>query len=460
MKKIIIAFLALFVIGTSVFAEEATLRSIGEIVIVQNEPVRTKEAALRGFLDFEVGQVFTSSEELEEAVLTQIKDLKNTRYFTEVAVIAEELEAEGNEIPVVLTVTVTDGWTLVPIPYPIPDSQIGKNGWQFGTEVTYDNAFGTMNDFYFDGFVDIAFGDSGEEKKLKRWKLNPKIKNIDKGPFTFDIVYEQTYETKRNKYTDPVSEDFTDKYIQYYTKHSSFLSVATVLDLGGDLSYHFTPAIGANYGYKWEITDGANDSVDESGNFVNREDPFSFKFDHSIEYGRIDWSGPYRNGGTLSLGNHNFVNLSQAAETTEKNIFFITDLEATGTWYKHFLKRLNYYTKAQALIAFNDIYLDLGDRLRGVENSTMSGNAGFFWQNTLAIQPFRERKGFNFQLHPFGDAGFAFDYRDVEDFGELLRFGAGAEAVFMLGSVDVRARFGYDFASGFIDFSFGTGMSY
>ncbi|MBF9017867.1 MULTISPECIES: hypothetical protein [unclassified Oceanispirochaeta] len=454
MRKFIIAFLALFFIGSSVFAEDVQLRSISEIIIVQNEPVRTNEGALRRFLDFEVGQVFTTPEELTIAVDTQIKDLKNTRYFSEVEITVEDLEAVHENVPVVVTVTTTDGWTLVPIPYPIPDSQIGKNGWEFGAEITYDNAFGSMYDFYLDGFVDIAFG---EETKLKKWKLNPEIRNIDRGNWSFDIAYEQVYSTNKKENPEVVGD-----YYQLYTKNSSYLSLATTLDLEGDWSYEFTPAFGFNYGYDWQILeDGNNLATDESGNYKNREDFFSTTLDHYINYGRVDWNGPYRNGYLFSLGNHNFINLSRPAMTADNSIFFITDIEGSAAYYKHFWKRLNYYTKASALIAFNDIYKDLGDSLRGVKNSSMSGNAGFFWQNTLAIQPFRERPGgFNFQIHPFGDVGFAFDYRDVGNFADILRFGAGSEFVFMIGSIDLKARLGYDFSSGFIDFNFGTSLSY
>ncbi|MDC7234086.1 MAG: ShlB/FhaC/HecB family hemolysin secretion/activation protein [Spirochaetales bacterium] len=463
MRKILL-FAALLVTGTGLFADEAKQRRIDEIIIVQNEPVRTNEGALRRFLDLEAGQVYDSAEELEDAVLTQVKDLRNTRYFTDVDVVIEELESSSDELPVVITVTTTDGWTLVPIPYPIPDSQIGENGWQFGLEVTYDNVFGTMQDFYFDGFVDIAFGAPDYEDKLKRWKINPKLKEIDAGPFTLDIIFEQMYETPKNKYTDPLDPDvdtIENKYSQYYTKYTTALKLDAKLDITRDVWYKISPTFKANYGYDWRVTDGAEDALDAYGNLQNREDPFSFEFNHSINYGRVDWDGPYRNGGEVYLSNNNFINLSRGANaSTDTEVYFITDLEVGGTWYKHFWKRLNYYTKGSALIAFNDTYLNLGDRLRGVENSTMSGNAGFFWQNTLAIQPFRERSGFNFQLHPFADVGAAFDYRDVEDINDILRFGAGSEMVFMVGSVDIRARFGYDFASGFIDFSFATGMSY
>ncbi|MDC7240451.1 MAG: ShlB/FhaC/HecB family hemolysin secretion/activation protein [Spirochaetales bacterium] len=428
-------------------------RFIREIIIIQNEPVRTRESALRRFLDLEAGQVFETSEHLDEAVGDQIQELNNTRYYDFVDVTFQELDAMEGMVPVVVTVTLTDGWTLVPIPYPIPNSQIGQNGWEFGSELHYNNLFGTMYDFYFDGYVKMAFG---EEDKVKQWELNPVLSNIDFGRFSMDIEFSQMYETVQKEQAENLGE-----YDQLYTKHSSFISLATTVDIVGDLSYEFIPAVGFNYGYDWQVLEGGNThATDESGNYLNREDIFSLKFDHGLVYGRIDWDGPYRNGYQLKLANNNHMNVSQAAESSDRQLYFITDIEATASWYRHFWKRLNYYTQVQGFVAFNDIYTDLGERMRGVKNSTMSGNAGVFWQNSLGIQPFRERRGFNFQLHPFLDAGATFDYRDLDEFNELLRLGAGSEFIFTVAAVDIRVVLGYDFTSGFVDFGFYTDLCY
>ena len=460
MKKLVFLLVVLTLSVTGLFAEETGRRIISSIDVVQNDPVRTRPGSLLNWIDLSEGQVFESAAEMNAAVEREIQDLKNTRYFAEADITVSEGDAGADgSIPVDMTVTISDAWTLLPIPYPLPDSQIGKNGWAFGLEINYNNFLGTMTDFYMDTNVKVAFGEP-EGDRLRSWKIEPELRNVKTGNLEFDYKFKQLWEIDQTLDTDGVT--VLQKYSYYLTQ----FSVSTKIEFGKDWAYAFEPGLRFNYGYDWDVfaagVTGSNETAkDAKGNYVNSEEPFQLTFEHSITQGRINWEQTFRRGYEVKLANNSSFNLSRAANKATANEFlFITDVELTGAYYIPFLRVLNYYTDIKGLFVFNEVRTGLGDNLRGVKNDTMFGNVGFFWRNTLVIQPHRPNTKFNFQFHPFLDAGMAFNASNPEPFGDMLRIGFGTELVIMLGGIDLRARIGYDPLAEFVDFSFGTGLTY
>ena len=461
MKKLAFLLVVLCLSITGLFAEDTAPRIISSIEVVQNDPVRTRPGSLLNWIDLTEGQVFGSAAELTAAVEKEVQDLKNTRYFAEAAMdVSEGPAGADGSVPVDIVVTISDAWTLLPIPYPLPDSQIGKNGWAFGVEINYNNFLGTMTDFYMDSNMKFAFG---EAEKLRAWKIEPELRNVKMGNLIFDFKLKQQYEIKR-------TVDETDVLIQQYSFYTSQFGVATDIEFGTDWTYGFEPTLKFNYGYDWSTGErtvfNSNTYVDPAtGKYYNREDPFSFTFEHFIRQGAIDWEQTFRRGYELELSNQNQFNISRAAEKATANEFlYIPDFNLAASYYLPFAKVLNYYTKGQALVVFNEIRTGLGEDVRGVKDSSMFGNMAFFWQNTLVIQPHKPNTKFNFQFHPFFDVGMAFDYNNVQAFGDMIRMGVGTELVAMLGGIDLRARIGLDPINfgdtGFLDFSFGTGLTY
>jgi len=434
----------LFLVPVLVPAQEEAVR-VGEIRVEYKDKQKTREDALINYMDIKEGQEYDSQEALDDALAEQLQDLKNTRYFQSVEILPMPTEEDPQVVG--LTVVIQEGWTFVPIPYPIPDTSIGKAGWSFGTEINYDNAFGSMKNFYFDGYMNFAFG---EETMLKKWRLNPKLKDVKVGDLSFTFEFYQEYSTTKN-----LNDDGTD-ILDYYTKNSSFLKASTDWDFYGDWTYSFEPEIGMNYGYKF-YEDFEGDPV--SNNNQVYMDKLNFIWNHSIGPSRVDWVGPLRDGYGLNLSNNLKVLQSQINDGTDAEFRFVADLELEGIYYLPLWNRLNYFTRGTGLIVFGDEYDGLGDRLRGVKNETMAGDMGLFWQNTLAIQIFNV-KSFNFQMHPFIDLGLTHTRGEDFDFGDELRFGFGSDVVFMLGSVDITVKAGYDVRSDYFDFTFFTGMSY
>ncbi|MBN2658252.1 MAG: hypothetical protein JXR86_14425 [Spirochaetales bacterium] len=421
--------------------------SIGRIDIEFIGKVRTNEPALRKYMDLKEGDIFPSPEILNEALNEQIRILKNTRYFNSVEMTAQE--GEGESVYDIL-LTLEDGWTFVPIPYPLPDSSVGLNGWSFGMEVNYDNFFGSMADFYFDGYANIAFG---EETRLKAWKLTPQIKNIKIGDLKLNGEYTQEYKT--TEVTDP-SEPEGQQVRQHYTNHASVLGVSTNFRLGGNWSYAVSPKFGFKYGYDYH-DDFEGDTVQDNISVI--EDPFYFSFEHNLTVGQVDWVGPLRKGYSAGLSNTLSLMKSYYRDSDEESFRFVPELNLSGRFYIPFLKRLNYYTRAEVLWSINNQKYGLGSKLRGVQNSSMYGDLGFFWLNTLGIEIWGNDT-IHIQLHPFADMGIAISTEESNSFIDKFRIGFGTELIVMIGSVDLKGKYGYDPVSRYHDFSFVTGFSY
>ncbi|MFO7729816.1 MAG: POTRA domain-containing protein [Spirochaetia bacterium] len=438
-------FLVLGVVG--VLSSQSEGITINTIEIQFTGKARTGERVLRSYIDIKEGDQFSSLAELETDIEEQIRELNNTRYFNSVEMSAEETDQQG-EYKIILVVE--DGWTLVPIPYPLPDSAVGLNGWSFGLEVNYDNFFGTMTDFYFDGYANLAFG---EEEKLKAWKLKSKIKNIKIGNLKHSVEFQQEYKTTAD--TDPAKPEELQVQ-QHYTNYSSEVGVSTSFRLSNLWTYSITPKLGFKYEYDYHDT-FEGDTVKNNESVI--EDPFYFSFNHSIKLGRVDWVGPLRKGYEVSLSNSlGFLN-SYYRDTDTEEFRFVPELTLTGKSYIPFLKHFNYYTKGEVYWGINNIKTGLGSKLRGVKNSSMSGDFGFFWLNTLAIEIWGNDT-FHIQLHPFTDMGFALKTEEVNSLADNFRIGFGTELIGMIGSVDLKAKYGYDQVSDYHDFSFVTGFSY
>jgi len=445
-RNIILLLMASF--SLALFSQEAGEVTIDSIEIEYIGKAKTNESTLRSYLDIEEKQVLSSIEELEGILMQQEQMLNNTRYFKSVEISSHPISDGGNSYTVL--VKIEDGWTFVPIPYPLPDSAVGNNGWSFGLEVNYDNMFGTMTDLYIDGYVNVAFG---EDEKLKEWKINPKVKNIKIGSFKFDVEYTQEYST--TEVTDPIFP-VDEQLREHYTNSGSLLKLSSDINLAGLWSYSIAPQVGMNYSFNYHPSfEGKTTQVND--NVV--EDRLSFIIEHSIGLGQVDWIGPLRKGYSFRFGNSLKLLNSYDNSTAQTSLRFVPDFSLEGKLYVPLGRRFNYYTKAKALYIINDVDKGMGGTLRGVKNSSMAGDLGFFWLNTMAFEIWGN-KSVHIQIHPFADMGIAINTKNILSFEDMFRIGFGTELVVMLGSIDLKGKIGYDPISDYVDFSFRTGLSY
>ena len=133
----------------------------------------TGESALRGFTGLREGRDFPSAEALAAFLDEKRRDLVNDRVFTTVEVSDEAGPSVAGRIEHRITVHVVDSPTFVPLPNISYDSNLGL---LLGAQLHYDNAFGTMSNWFFNGFAvvrerEAAYG-------AGPWELHPRFDHI------------------------------------------------------------------------------------------------------------------------------------------------------------------------------------------------------------------------------------------------------------------------------------------
>ncbi|MBB6480720.1 hypothetical protein [Spirochaeta isovalerica] len=411
------------------------------------EKQKTNEVSLRAYIDLNEGDIFPSYEDMEETLEKQKVILLNTRYYKSVEYVIEETE---NQNYYHITFILEDGWTILPKPYMLPNSDVGTNGWSAGLGLEYDNFFGTMSDFTLDAIANLAFGES---IRLKMWEISPQLRNIKLGPVVFNADFSQMFDT--TAVTKPELQEELQLQ-QHYSNYSSILKLSTVFHLGGDWTYFLSPGFGFNYMYNYhDIFEGVtvqnNGSVDEI--------PFFFTLENRFAVSRLDWVKSFRKGYSVSLKN----SLSILKIVNEKAgtdwLQFVPAFSLNAKVYLPFFKIFNYYSLAEIFWSVNNFVPELGERLRGVLNSSMSGDLAFFWLNTIAIEIW-SIDTLHIQLHPFVDMGIALNTEEYNSFDDKFRIGFGAEVLLMVGSVDLKGKYGYDPVSNYHDFNFMIGLTY
>jgi len=195
----------------------------------------------------------------------------------------------------------------------------------------------------------------------------------------------------------------------------------------------------------------ANDSVEEI--------PFYFSLVNGLEISRLDWIHSFRKGYAFSVKNTLALIKVVNERSSVDQLRFVPDLSLEARVYLPFLNIFNYYGKAEVFLSVNNFVPELGEQLRGVKNSSMSGDLAFFWLNTLAIEVWGNET-LHIQVHPFLDMGIALNRKESNVFAEKFRIGFGSEFILMVGSVDLKGKYGYDPVSKYHDFNFMIGLTY
>ena len=422
--------------------------SINKIIVMQNPDNITGAETIRSRLRIYEGQSFSSARQLYTALDEQRQLLLNTRYFSSLDIKAAAASSVADSYDV--SISYAEDLTFFPIPYAKPDSSIGSNGWSFGLKTIYDNSFGTMTDFFFEGSLDFAFG---EVQTMKGWEIESSWSNITVGNSILSVEYMQTYKT--TEVTDP-SEPEGFQLLQHYTNHESILKTVFEFEIDSLWTYSISPEIGFRYLYSYHH-DFEGQQTQENSNVI--EDRIYMLISNSIGQEKVDWIGAFRDGWAFDFTNNMCFIDSYDIQNEMEFFRFATDIELSGRLYKKIGSYFNYYTKLETLAVLNDYQTELGERLRGVKNSSMYGDLGIFWLNTLGIELFGS-ESFHLQLHPFIDTGIVFYTKDVKPISDILRVGIGTEGVLMLGSIDIKGKIGYDPVSDYLDFSFTTDLSY
>jgi hypothetical protein len=319
----------------------------------------TTEGALRTFLSMNPplreGVAVASAADLAALLDRKKADLVNDRVFKDVQIADEPGQAVDGRVEHVVIITVVDAFSFFPLPYPSYDS---NSGFQLGVETHYDNGLGTMTNWYLDMYLVLRTYD--EVYGVGAWKIHPKISNLVLfgTPCTLDCTFE--HQENSTVQDGELVADYTD-YIVTADLNTTF---------GFASNWYYRPELNGHWTF---------DYVDRlpGGSAYNR-DPLGLTLTNTVGVGRVDWVGNFRKGWDL--------NAAAAASILDRN----DQLSATGivnvttAWYVPW-KLLNYYGRAHLQYAINDEPTGLGSWLRGVADNSMSGVAGAFTNQTLAI---------------------------------------------------------------------------
>lgn len=400
---------------------------------------RTTERALRTYLSMRPalreGLEFPSAEALESFLELKRHDLVNERVFKSVEVADVAGEAHGGKVPHAVTIDVVDSITFFPLPSVAYNSNYG---WEPDVETHYDNAFGTMTNWYLDAYFAYL---SGAVRPIDKWRVHPRIKNLVMAglPFTLDMLVD--YDESKTVVGDVAIADYSSCEIN--------ADLSTKIKYNG--KYYYQPELVAftNIGY-----------ADYLGNNNFNRDYLGLTLTNTLGVGRVDWVGNFRKGYDASV----YV----TAKALDRNSRFgVTgEIGTTTKWYMPW-RFLNYYGRFNAQLDINDEPTGLGSWLRGVADNSMSGAAGAFLNNTLAVDLVPWKGVLDLQLHPFLDAGIVYPTSRAFSLSSDFRCGAGADVVLFVDAISnflLRCTIGLDldYAEPWdhMEIIFNTGFSY
>ena len=361
----------------------------------------TKERALLREMDIKDGQFFSSYEELEWAVSEQKQELINTRVFNKVEMNLEKISTEGDLHSYAVSVKLEDTWTIIPFPYPKYDS---NTGFRVGMKFFYDNALGSLNNFFLGTNVDLKINDESGKLEPGNWTFNPQLNDVKIGDKEYGFNY-------MIQYSENIKEDADGTVLEEHNYYNSDFSIGTKYDLGNNYYYRINPSIGFNFG--------------DTGTNYERE-PYYLSFSHTSGYSNVDWIKNFREGYSFSANNG--ISYVYKPDGDDKIKFTVG---ADGRYYKILNKRLNYTSSLSTIFSFNDELTGLGSNLRGISNNSMYGIAGAFMSHDLTIGVIQWEGVGEAQFQPFFDMGITKRESDF-DRDQDFRYGTGADFILYL----------------------------
>jgi hypothetical protein len=368
---------------------------------------RTQERPLRERLEIRIGADFPDLAALESYLDLKRQILVNQRVLQESAIEYEVGEAAGGVAPVAVSVRTVDTWNIVALPYPKYDS---NRGLLLGARARDYDFLGSMEPLYLN--LDYQKKIDGESS------LGGEV--IFSLPFT---LMSQAWTVSTNQ---SLAFSFTGKQVQYGGKTALrlalggeaspwyaelaqglyvnedgaddedgwYLSTAAKLGTSLDLfeagalgPLSWKPTLSAELKYK----PGADISADRAGPDLTLK--------NELEAGRVDWIGNFRRGVLASL----------SAEQTYDTFRAHWDSGISGEVEAHqslFGSRAGLDSRLMAFWQFTGPKENVGDRLRGIADNKMDGDACVSVNLDLPVKLFSirpsvliKKKWFDFEAH-------------------------------------------------------------
>jgi hypothetical protein len=408
-------FSAFFLIGSaSGAAAQAERHVIRSLVFVIDGS--TNERAIRDFTGLREALDFPSAAALATFLDRARRALVDDRVFRTVEIADEAGAPAEGRVEHRVTVRLVDSPTFAPLPNVSYDS---NQGLILGVQWHYDNAFGTMTNWFLDSYV-VTREENGSYG-IGAWDLHPRIGYIMAGGLAWTLELELQREELR--LWDLGSE------IAAWDDYSASASIDTKLPLGGQWYYDMQPGFMGQF-----------DTADRMGNGAYPKDYSGPDYRQALGIGGVDWIGNFRSGYDLRL--EHFLQ----TDVTPGGIGLSNEVSATALWY-YPRSSLNYYGRVRVQADFGRVPVDLGKWLRGIPDDSMSGVASAFLNQTLGIDLGLPRSILDIQVHPFFDLGTALPSARAWNPRTDIRTGAGADFLFFsdaLPDIYIRCTFGLD----------------
>lgn len=413
---------------------------------------RTKPDALIAVLGDATGKTFASRGELETFVRARAQKMENLRTFkkSELAMTFPEGDAgqEGaaadrtKPIPVILQVRIQDGTVFFPIPYLFYNS---NDGFQAGVLLTVPNVAGSLENLMAAGF----YSASPDERDKLQW-TDP------------NYIFLLNWSGLR---IAPFKADLTGMALKMNQRIENRGEPVIKMD-----SINLSGSVKVTYPF----TDIASDSVSVklSGSPQNRieycTDPefleygpvdTAWKFENAVTLNDIDWIGNFRKGYRVNLaGSYSLINPRYAARRGDA----LAEVEITR--YIAAGERVNPNFRIYSFMNSGLPLLTPASYIRGIRNTELKGNFGFFVNTGLQIKLIRFRTA---EIHLIPGIDYAFvsafsdpDYRSESGFGVgsdliLIFDGMKAFPIKLGAAYDLRPKYGSDTARRIeVDFKF------
>ncbi len=273
-------------------------------------------------------------------------------------------------MPVYITVTIEESWTILPLPIYMYDDNLGM---MTGLILDYKNVLGTLTDFkatyYYSGIKSEITAD---------WT------DVRLGRFFIDFGFNQLWETVSAADIDG------NKNLEYSFAQST-LDLSMKIPVLKTLNYYAKPIAKLPYAYDFTLNDTGNSNSYYTGRGVIPA------YNQRLEWDTVNWIGNLRQGLNVSLEHQMEYDFSRERFSTWIDGIFTSFIYTP--WF-------NYSSRVSGFYYYNDIRLNAADRLRGVLDYKLSGDRAFFWNQSLPINVLTIKKVGQAQLVPFFDMGF------------------------------------------------------
>ena len=376
----------------------------------------TGESAVREFTGLREGRVFPSALALAHYLDETRRALVNDRVFKSVELTDEGGELVDGRVEHRVTLRLVDTPTFVPLPNISYNSNYGL---LLGAQINYDNAFGSMSNWFFNSYV--ALRDEEGRYIVGLWELHPRVSALMIGGLAWKLDLKLRRE----------SLDLWDRGIEAAAWEDFYgsASIDTRLPLGASWYYELRPGFAGQFG-----------TVDLRHNGANPGDFAGPNYRQALGIDKVDWVGGanFRSGYELRL-----EHLIQGQMATGN---VANEISATALWCLPW-SFLDYYGRARIQADYGTTPVNLGKYLRGIADNSMSGTASVFLNQTLGIDLGLPRRVVDIQLHPFLDLGTALSAGRAWDPQTDIRRSVGCDIIFLadsLANLAIRFTLGFD----------------